>query len=335
MTINILALDIGGAFIKITFLKSAGKPQRQTKQKPKKQVVPFELWKHPQKLAAVLRRLAPQTKRSAVAITMTGELCDCFADRRRGVKHIVDSTVKVFGKSVKIFGRKGALLSPSNAIANYTKAASANWAAAPLYLSGRANDFLFIDIGSTTTDLTPVRKGKLACKGWDDFGRLSNGELLYTGYLRTPVPSVVSSLTARGKQVPVSSETFAIMGDAHLTLGAISPSKYLCPTPDGGAKTKHAAMKRLARTVLADARDLNRADIMSMAKQAARAQRHQIIKAAKRFRLRIIATGAGAFILNKALRSGELKSHPLSKDPYLKNLDPSLALALMLNEGRL
>ncbi|MEE8483575.1 MAG: hypothetical protein V3S46_03175, partial [Nitrospinota bacterium] len=112
MTINILALDIGGAFIKTAFLRSAGEPQMRPERQPKRQIVPFELWKEPQKLAAVLRRLAPQTKRSAVTITMTGELCDCFTDRRRGVKHIVDSAVKVFGKSVKVFGRKGALLSP-------------------------------------------------------------------------------------------------------------------------------------------------------------------------------------------------------------------------------
>ncbi|MBI3795096.1 MAG: hypothetical protein HY280_10290, partial [Nitrospinae bacterium] len=150
---NIFALDVGGAFIKSAFLPEGGRPASK--------ITPFEMWKNPEKLATVLKGLKPKHGATMCAITMTGELCDCFKNRREGVWHIVESAQKVFD-DVLVFGINGGLLAPKEAIKNYRDVASANWAVVPQYIGRFENDFLLCDIGSTTTDLTPVRGGKIS-----------------------------------------------------------------------------------------------------------------------------------------------------------------------------
>src|SRR3954470_18939597 len=62
-----LALDVGGANLKAAHSSGAASS------------TPFPLWKRPEQLAAAIRKLVgamPPAERSAV--TMTGELCDCF-----------------------------------------------------------------------------------------------------------------------------------------------------------------------------------------------------------------------------------------------------------------
>src|ERR1051325_11715665 len=86
MLASVLALDIGGANLKMAH--SAGLAMQR----------PFALWKQPHRLAAALRDLlaeAPTFDR--LAITMTGELCDCYATKREGVCAILDAVEAVVG----------------------------------------------------------------------------------------------------------------------------------------------------------------------------------------------------------------------------------------------
>lgn len=312
---DIFTLDIGGAFIKTSLLPERGRPRQR--------VIPFELWKNSGQLAKLLKSIGPVSRHVKTAITMTGELCDCFKNRLEGVRHIVTSAQKAYGTRLTVFGRKLVLYRPEEAIRKHAEVASANWAIVPTWLGYSIKNFLLIDIGSTTTDLTPVRNGKIANRGFCDFDRLANGELIYTGYLRTPLPAVVKTLMVGKKKVPVASETFCIMGDVHFVRGKIIKSQYNCPTPDGRAKTGTAALARLARTVLSDRKNLGDAKILKIANEAAKAQSSQITTAAKRFGLKTIITGAGAFILDGAgLRAYERAD--------TANLDPSLALALLI-----
>ncbi len=193
---NFLGLDIGGAFIKYALLSAKGKPSRG--------IVPFELWKQPEKLAAILKSLRPK-KPYAAAITMTGELCDCFENRREGVRHIVEAAQKALG-TVAVYGVKGGLLSPGQAVRRHREVASANWPLVPRRLSLLAKNFLMVDVGSTTTDLTPVRDGRIANNGFTDYERLRHGELLYTGALRTPLSAVTGALKIGGKLTPLAAE---------------------------------------------------------------------------------------------------------------------------------
>lgn len=320
---NSFALDIGGAFIKHTLLSPRGKARRG--------MTVFELWKEPERLASVLKALRP-AKPYRTAITMTGELCDCFKNRAEGVRHIVGAARWALGE-VAVFAVDGSLLTPSRAMAEYSRVASANWAAVPVWLAKPSSDFLLVDIGSTTTDFTPVWKGKVANCGHDDFERLRHGELLYTGCLRTAVPAVVSSVKLRGGMVPLSAETFAIMGDVHLILGNIGGREYRSPAPDGGPKTFRGAARRLARCVLADEGELSKPETISLARQVAAVQAGRITSAAERFGLPVVVIGTGAFILDPAFKKGVLNKHRLMGDPRVATADPSLALAYMI-KGR-
>lgn len=317
---NIIGLDIGGAFVKYALLPAKGKPSRG--------IVPFELWKQPGKLTAILKSLKPREPYAA-AITMTGELCDCFKNRREGVRHIVDSAQMAFG-SVAVYGVKGGLLSPVQAVRRHREVASANWPLVPRRLSLLAKKFLMVDIGSTTTDLTPVRDGRIANKGFTDYERLRHGELLYTGAIRTPLSSITGSLTVGGKRTPLAAETFSIVADAHLLLKNIEPRDYACPAPDGGPKTARAAARRLSRAFLADDGELGKNELLAAAREVADIQRARIVAAARQFNLPVIAVGTGAFILAPAFAEGTLTRHPLASAKEVAALDPSLALAWLL-----
>ncbi|MFQ5432994.1 MAG: hydantoinase/oxoprolinase family protein [Nitrospinota bacterium] len=321
---GILALDIGGAFIKSTYLPVTGRQ--------KYSIIPFHLYEQPKKLVSILKSIRRERGKQEVAVTMTGELCDCFKSRRDGVRHIAKTAESVFGRNVKIFSRKGRLVSVKQAVRKWEETASANWAITPLWLGGFADDFLVMDIGSTTTDITPVRKKVIANKGWNDFERSVNGELVYTGYLRTTTAAVAQSVTLRGRKVPLSSENFCNMGDVHLIRGAITKAKYNTKAPDGGGSTRTAAMKRLARQLMAERSEFSVRELEIVADRLADAQLSKIVKAARRFRLKVVPIGSGSFIVGEALRTGKLKPHPLARMDGVNRLGPTLSLAYLMRD---
>ncbi len=317
------ACDIGGAFVKWALLPERGKPLRG--------IAPFELWRAPRTLPALLKSLAPK-RPYATAITMTGELCDCFKNRREGVRHIVDAAETAF-EPVTVYGVQGGLFTPAQARRRHRQIASANWSLVPRHLSLLAKNFLFVDIGSTTADLTPVRNGLIVNKGYTDHERLRHGELLYTGALRTPLAAVAPALHVLKKaRVPLSAEMFAITADVHLLLKNIPPRAYLCPAPDGGPKTAAAARRRIARALLADDGELSPQELHAAAHEAAAIQRGVITEAAQKFGLPVIASGIGAFLLDEAFEKGRLARHPLSTGTAAA-IDPSLALAWLLKRA--
>jgi len=97
---------------------------------------------------------------------------------------------------------------------------------------------LVLDVGSTTTDVTLVRGGRVAAIGRTDPERLVAGELVYTGAVRTNVAAIVPHVPLWGRQCPVASEYFAQSGDVHVLLGDLDPAAYTAPTPDGRAPTE-------------------------------------------------------------------------------------------------
>ncbi len=125
---------------------------------------------------------------------------------------------------------------------------------------------LIVDVGSTTTSIIPVVDGKIAAKGRTDLEKLLNGELIYTGALRTNVAAIVNYVPIRGGKARVSSELFAQSGDVHLLLNHVKEEDYTVETADGRGKTKKEAMARLARVVCADIDMLNEQEIVDMAR---------------------------------------------------------------------
>src|SRR5262245_43728627 len=80
-----IGLDIGGANLKAA--TSGGRALSR----------PFALWKHPERLPDELAAIAAELRPAGpVAVTMTGELCDCFETKRDGVRHILAAVGHVF-----------------------------------------------------------------------------------------------------------------------------------------------------------------------------------------------------------------------------------------------
>src|SRR5918999_1633863 len=77
-----LAVDIGGANTKAAWHDGTTVS------------LPFEIWRDPDGLVAVLRELGTA---DAVAITMTAELSDAFRTKREGVAFVLDAAQAAFG----------------------------------------------------------------------------------------------------------------------------------------------------------------------------------------------------------------------------------------------
>jgi hypothetical protein len=273
---RILGLDVGGAHVKAALLREHGKL-------PRRKVYPFEIWKNPGGLTGLLRAIRDESKPDAVAITMTGELSDVFKNRAGGARHIVKCAVDAMSPlRVSVMDVDGGLIGPQAAIGAYERVASANWSATANWVSKHLPRCLVVDIGSTTTDILPVKNGSPSVRGKTDLQRLMTGELLYTGCLRTQVGAVAPSLKICGKSVAPCPEYFAVMGDVHLYLGEIRANDYTIPTPDHGPKTKRGAELRLARLALSSPEELGDGEIRSIARQIVEAQVESIANAMKR-----------------------------------------------------
>ncbi len=214
---------------------------------------------------------------------------------------------------------------------------AANWSASARYLGKVHCSIIFIDTGSTTTDIIPVSEGKPVAM-LTDFGRLGNNELIYAGTLRTNLAALMHKVNVRGKQVRTASELFAITGDVHLLLGRISPADYTCDTPDCGPKDAEGAARRIARLVCCDLEELGMEEVKEIAEQARRRQIDEIKEAvtavSEQHGIRKAAIcGLGAFIIKEALMELGMPFTMVS-DERLSRVFPAYAVARLLEEQR-
>lgn len=255
-----IGLDIGGANIKAAHSDGPALS------------VPFEVWKRPDELPSTIRNVAASLPASdAAAVTMTAELCDCYPTKRAGVHAILDAVVAAIpGHPLAVWGVDGRFHRVDEVRDDPLIAAAANWLAlaevvARLVPSGSG---ILIDIGSTTTDLIPLRDGTVAARGRDDTGRLQAGELVYAGVRRTPVHAVASELPFRGVPTGLAAELFASTLDVFLLLGDIPPNPTDLSTADGRPATLEASRDRLARMVGADRESFSLEDARAFAEAA-------------------------------------------------------------------
>jgi (4-(4-[2-(gamma-L-glutamylamino)ethyl]phenoxymethyl)furan-2-yl)methanamine synthase len=260
---------------------------------------PFEIWRDPDGLVAVLRELGTA---DAVAITMTAELSDAFRTKREGVAFVLDAVENVFGDP-RILTTAGELISVKEARTRPWDVAAANWVATALAVADEHPDALLIDVGSTTADLIPIVGGRIAASGRNDLERLLAGELVYTGVLRTNLAAIAPRVPVRGGWCPVASELFAISADVHLVLGHLQA--YDGPTPDGRPATIEFARERIARLVCSDVEQLGEAEIDAIAAYLHDEQVRQIAEAAGLHDGPVVAAGTGAFLAREvAARHG-------------------------------
>jgi probable H4MPT-linked C1 transfer pathway protein len=310
----VIGWDVGGANVKAARVASGpGGPTVRTLSRP------FEIWREKAGLPDVLRAMGAELgPADATAVTMTAELSDAFRTKREGVGFVLDAVSEVAAGDVAVFTTAAGFLGVAAARARPLEVAASNWMATATLAAGHVGDGLLVDIGSTTTDVVPIRDGRVAARGRTDPERLLAGELVYTGVLRTTVAAIVSRVPLWGGECPVAAEYFAVSGDAHVLRGDLDPAEYTCPTPDGRPATAEFAAERLARVVCADVEMLGRDAIAAIAAAVADGQVAAIAAALARVAPRVgpappvIATGQGAFLAHRAAARGGLPSRDLS-----------------------
>jgi probable H4MPT-linked C1 transfer pathway protein len=248
---SILGLDIGGANLKAAHSNGDIRVQ------------PFALWKDPAGLTAALGKLVDTMPAADVlAITMTGELCDCYESKRQGVLAILDAAEAMAGKrSIKVWAING-FVEIGLARKDPLPVAAANWLALARFAAGFIPEGcgLVIDVGSTTTDIIPIVAGGPAPKGFTDPDRLRSLELVYTGVRRTPLCAVLGA--------GVAAEFFATTLDVNLVLEQIAEDDTDRHTADGRPATKVAAHARLARMLGGDAESVSPQETIKLAERA-------------------------------------------------------------------
>lgn len=212
-------------------------------------------------------------------ITMTGELADTFASRADGVEQLAKLAARALG-DVSIYAGPRGYVRSEDARACCNEIASANWHAAAALVAKRLGDALFIDLGSTTTDIVPIVGGKVAARGYTDAQRLAAGELVYTGMVRGFVMATAERAPLRGSWMPLINENFATMADVHRILGTLPAGVDLMVTADGREKTIEASRARLARMVGCDTGDADDMAWHRLAQWFAEAQTRTVTDAA-------------------------------------------------------
>lgn len=239
-----LGLDIGGANTKAILLAEGEVRKYWLKHIP--------LWKKWRKLESFLNKLTDVDEIQCIGVTMTAELSDVFVSKRSGVKELIKTVSEKFEDKTYYASIKGNLLTKAEAQSSPEKIAAANWVATGLTMAKRHPNCITVDVGSTTTDIIPVKKGSPTNLGHDDFQRLKAGELVYTGVLRTPVSSLCTAVNIEGEEIGTASEYFANTGDVYRILEMLDKEEYTCETPDGRGKGIKDCMRRIARIFCAD-----------------------------------------------------------------------------------
>ena len=311
---GVLGWDVGGVNIKVARVMDGEVPAVRGR--------PFELQRAPHTLAGLLRELAAEVGadvRAPHAVTMTAELSQMFRTKREGVGFVLEAVEAAFPSSViRVYAVDGRFLDTDEARHEPLAVAAANWAATARAVAVHHPDSLLVDVGTTTTDIIPIVGGVVAAQGRTDPERLTSGELVYTGALRTPAEAIASHVPLGRGVAGVSAEGFALAGDVHLWRGDLAPIDYTTPTPDGRPATREFAGERLARVVCADRELLDDDAVSKIADALSGAQVARIAAAMRRVRARhsalrtAVVTGLGAFLGEAAARAAGLQVVPLA-----------------------
>ena len=256
-----------------------------------------------QVLIELIENICPVSEIDAVGISMTAELVDAYDTKKDGVLDVVRKCEETFSCPIAYVGVDG-MLSKAEIEETPLKAAAANWIATAQIATLISDNCIFIDTGSTTTDIIPIKNGSECAIGKSDFDRSATGELVYTGTLRTNLASFLDKVELNGKEYRVASELFAQTADVYMVLDLITEEDYVCDTFDGDGKSKVECAQRIARVVCADLDMLSMDDIVEMSKFIHKKQIVQIADGLKQVvetqKLDlIVVTGLGKDILDK------------------------------------
>ncbi|WP_202319904.1 hydantoinase/oxoprolinase family protein [Archaeoglobus neptunius] len=311
---SFLGIDVGGANLKVAF-NGGGR------------IIYFPMWKMADKLETTLIELSKEYRVEKAGVVMTAELSDVFESKEDGVRYIADACCRAFDE-VYFLDIHGNLRKSVDSPSDF---AASNWIASTVFLMSEGyRNFLFVDMGSTTTDIIPVTDKINASK--TDFERLTRGEMIYFGILRTPVFYVLQEF----KGTPLCPEFFSITADVFRITGDIGEDVYTCETPDGKDRDVVSCMRRLARTICCDLEEIGEEKVKELAFMAKESMKNRLKKVLgdKIGRIDVVlACGIGEFLIKDACDEMGVECRLLSElyGEY-SNLFPAFAMLRLVQK---
>lgn len=327
---RLLGIDIGGANIKAAVRTSHKIEQARSWS--------FALWKDPAGLPEKLREVFEQVGPvDVIGATMTGELCDCFGSKGEGVRAIVDALDALKdGANLRWWSTEGRFVGSETAKDQFLSIAAANWSAGSHWLGRKYSEglALWIDIGSTTTDIIPILDGKPIPLGITDPQRIQSGELVYTGVRRTPLCALMGLNGA--------TEFFATTDDLFGILGDMPEYSNDCDTADGKPRTQIARRLRMARMLGGDLGTTSEDEIVGLTHSLRKVMVDRIANSIETIQSRVgreigrfLVSGSGEFFarqIHQEIRGDSSPRVDLSKllGKAASTALPAVALAMLL-----
>lgn len=243
---SIIGWDVGGAHVKAAIIEANGLISKVFQ-------YPCQLWKGLQHLnLTVIKILDKISNNNCIhALTMTGELVDLFTSRQQGVGKIISTMQSILTEQpLFIYAGLNGFLKPQQIKPEHILSiASTNWLASATLTATKLKNGLFVDIGSTTTDILVLADTRVKAIGLTDYTRLISEELIYSGIIRTAVMSVTQSAYFRGQKIGLMAEYFATMADVYRLTGELNEKHDQTNTADGLEKTLTCSARRLSRMI--------------------------------------------------------------------------------------
>ncbi len=324
---KVLALDIGGAYTKILYFDNDKIVENS--------YIYFPIWKRIKYLKGFLMNISKKFIYDYVGITFTAELSDIFKSKAEGVRYLVKVCDEVFEKPYYLTYDK--ILIRSNYIDNPYKLSGANFVSSVYFMEKYFGEGILIDMGSTTTDIIPFRRGE-TLYARSDFERILSKQLVYIGYLRTPINTIINQIDYKNRSVRLSSEFFAIMADVFNILGELK--NYSCETPDGKGKDIENSMRRVARLLCCDLEEISKEVILDICKSVKRNVLEIISEAIRynieRYKLfKAYLCGIGKEFLKEVCKSISVEYIDMENKTIAWNNLPCLGIIEMILDERL
>ena len=344
--INLIKIgwDLGGAHIKYCVESEASNTIWYD-------IIDFDFWKDYTKLSTLIISVCEKYHKKGSLLenyfTMSAEMCDCFDNRRAGVKYILNEIKKIKYDSY-IFSKGGFSKLNSKYKVYPNKVGSYNWYASALFVSKFIDNVIVVDFGSTTCDFSIIKNGKILNRRTSDINGMLTKELLYTGCARTPIYAHISEIRFRKKIYNIIPENFSSMSDVNLILGKLKKQDIYSKSSDGSSHSLLQSYKRISRSFGFDYDSSKRNLLNNLCLKIFDNQVDLINKTLsfhsnkyfKHSKYIVVGLGLGSRIISKMCQQNRydyldirdiLKDTILNGD-YLSNLFPAFVLNRLSNE---
>lgn len=285
---DVVGWDIGGAHVKAVQVDESGRALEVWHR-----VAP--LWKGLDGFVETVRGIREEAGGRGLrhAVTMTGELADIFPTRAEGVRRIGECLARVLrGDALSYFSASAEFIEDPAQRSHLV--GSMNWVASTRLAARFVEQGVFVDVGSTTTDLIRIAGNQARVTGFSDAARLACQELLYTGVARTPLMSLAARVDVGGQPCNLMAEHFATTADAYNLLGQLPDGLSPFDTADGAGCSRFESARRLARMIGRDCEEEDGLDEwVRLARTFAVLQQERILE---NLRVHVSAGAAGVLI---------------------------------------